>query len=358
MKRLLSMVLVPALLLVLCAGWAIAQTTTSARPAKSKATDTAKLTKAQEPGDDYPRPPKPSKQYTIGVVVPHLSNPHHISQAFGFYDEGEKLGAKVILLEAGGYTHIEKQISQMEDLVASKVDAIDLVATNGAGTVPGVERAAQAGIPVINCNVMTNSDKVVARIRSDDSEAGRMQADYMAKALNGKGNVVMLRGPAGTSWAIDRGDAFRKRIAQIAPNIKILAEQWSDSSPVEGLRIMEDYLQTFSQIDGLFTSSDMVGVGAAQAIMAAGKAGKIVITSTDMQPDTERFIRQGVVSATVAQSAVMIGRWCIRATINTLEKRPVPKQLWTPLVLITKENIDKIDYRGIRPQAGWKPPVR
>ena len=89
-----------------------------------------------EPGDEYPRPPKPAKQYTIGVLLPQMANPHFIGQAYGYTDEAAKLGAKIILYDAGGYQYIEKQVSQMEDLIASKVDAIDLVATNGAGTIP------------------------------------------------------------------------------------------------------------------------------------------------------------------------------------------------------------------------------
>lgn len=326
---------------------AVAQPTQAAQPAKGS-----------EPGDDYPRPAKPSKQYTIGVLLPHLSNPHFVGQAYGYIDEGEKLGAKVVLLEAGGYQYIDKQVSQMEDLISSKVDAIDLVAVNGPGTVSIVERAVAAGIPVINCNVMTDSDKVVTRIRSDDEVVGQMQADYMAQALNGKGNVVMLRGAPGTSWAENRGNAFKKRLAEKAPNIKILGEQYSQSTPADGLKLMEDFMQTYAQIDGAYNGADTTAIGAAQAILAAGKAGKIAITTTDFQPDNEKFMREGVISAAVVQQTVVIGRWCIRATINHLEKRAVPKDLWTPLLLVTKDTLSNVDFRGVRAPEGWKPPTR
>jgi len=326
-------------------------------PSKSKV-PAAQSAKVSEPGDEYPRPPKPAKHYTIGVVVPMLSNPFFIGQAYGYIDEGEKLGARVILHEAGGYQFLEKQITQMEDLIASKVDAIDLVAINGAGTVPLVERAVAAGIPVINCNVMTDSDKVVSRIRSDDFMVGQMQANYMANALHGKGNVVMLRGPAGASWANFRGDGFKKRIAEIAPGIKILGEQYSQNTPADGLRLMEDFLQTYPRIDGVYNGSDMLGIGSAQAVRAEGKAGQIVITATDLQADAEKLMREGVLTASVLQESVIIGRWCIRASINQLEKRPVPKQLWTPIVLVSKENLSQVDFRGVRAPEGWKPPAR
>ena len=141
-KRLLSTTFASALLLVLClAQVAPAQTATKPTKSSAKSSDAAKPAAS---ADEYPRPPKPAKQYTIGVLLPQMSNPHFIGQAYGYIDEAEKLGAKVILYDAGGYQYIDKQISQMEDLIASKVDAIDLVAANGAGTISAVEAPSRA----------------------------------------------------------------------------------------------------------------------------------------------------------------------------------------------------------------------
>src|SRR4029078_5855490 len=61
---------------------------------------------------EYPRPPKPSKAYRLGVSIPHLANPHYVGQAYGYIDEAQSLGAQVTLLEAGGYEHLDKQVSQ------------------------------------------------------------------------------------------------------------------------------------------------------------------------------------------------------------------------------------------------------
>jgi ABC-type sugar transport system substrate-binding protein len=310
-----------------------------------------------EPGSEYPRPVKPSRSYTVGVVVPHLSNPHFVGQAYGYIDEAAALGAKVTLLEAGGYQYLDKQISQVEDLIASKVDAIILVAINGPGTVGVVERAIAAGIPVINCNVMTDSPKVVARIRSDDEVIGRMQADFMGQTLKGKGNVVMLRGAPGTSWAELRGNAFKNVMAGKYPGVKVVGEQYSQSTPADGLRLMEDFLQTYPEISGVYNGSDSTAIGAAQAILAAGKRATVV-TTTDFQADTETFMREGLITATVLQQTVVIGRWGVRAAINHLEKRDVPTVLSTPLLLATKDSLDSIDMRGVRAPEGWKPPAR
>ncbi len=331
------------------------QSSQEAAPAGAAASSTAAAVAAVT---EYPRPPKPSKQYRIGIAIPHLANPHYVGQAYGYIDEAQTLGAQVTLLEAGGYEHLDKQVSQIEDLIASKVDAIILAAISGPGTVSAVEQAVAAGIPVINVNVMTDSDKVVTRIRSDDDVIGRMQADVMGDRLKGAGNVVMLRGAPGTSWAEIRGNAFRKQLAAKYPNVKILGEQYSQSTPADGLRLMEDFLQTFPQINGVYNGADSTAVGAAQAVRGAGKAGSIVMTATDFQLDTEKFIREGVITASVLQQPVTMGRWGVRAAINYLEKKPVPPVMFTGLMTATKETLDRLDLTTLRAPAGWTPPVR
>jgi ABC-type sugar transport system substrate-binding protein len=320
--------------------------------------DAPRASAASAPVTDYPRPPKPSRQYRIGVAVPHLSNPHYVGQAYGYLDEAQNLGVQVTLLEAGGYQYLDKQVSQIEDLVASKVDAIILAAVSGPGTVGAVEEAVAAGIPVINVNVMTDSNKVVTRIRSDDDAIGRMQADFMGDRLKGAGNVVMLRGAPGTSWAEIRGNAFRKRVAEKYPRLKVLGEQYSQSTPADGLRLMEDFLQTFPEINGVYNGADTTAIGAAQAVLAAGKQGAIVITATDFQADTEKFIREGVITASVLQQTVTMGRWGVRAAVNYLEKRPVPPELFTAQVLATREGLDNLNLETVRAPAGWTPPAR
>lgn len=304
--------------------------------------------------ESYPRPAKPAKSYTIGVLVPQLTNPHFLAQAYGYMDEAERLGAKVILHDAGGYQYVDKQISQMEDLIASKVDAICLVATSGPGTVPVVDRAAAAGIPVINVNVMTTNEKVAIRVRSDDTVIGETMAKFLGEKLQ-KGNVVMQSGVAGASAFELRAKSFREWITKNSPGIKILGERHSLNTPDQGLKNMEDFLQTFPQIDAVYNSADFVAIGAAQALKAAGKAGKVMIVTADFQPDTERLVREGVVTQAVVQQPVTMGRWAVRAAINIIEKREVPKVLFTPILSVTKDNIASVDLSLVRAPAGWKP---
>jgi ABC-type sugar transport system substrate-binding protein len=303
------------------------------------------------------RPDRPAKSYRIGVLEPNMAIPHFVAQAYGFADEAEKLGAKVIMYDAGEHKNVAKQVSQMEDLIANKVDAICIVPGTNVTAVAQIDQAIAQGIPVINVNIMSDNPKVLGRIRSDDYEMGFLQGEFIVKALNGNGNVVMMSGVSGNSAFINRAKGFKDYVAK-HPGIKILSEQWTPNATDRGLKLMEDWSQTFPKIDGVYSGADRLAIGAAQALRAQGKkAGEVVITTVDYNDDTERFVREGWISAAMAQSPVTMGRWGIRAAMLALAKQTIPDKLLTPTHVITKENADKVDIGAIRQPKGWRPPL-
>ena len=312
------------------------------------------LVLAASPDAPYPRPARPARAYRLGALIAQLANPHFIGMAYGIQEEARALGASVILYDAGGYQFLDKQIAQMEDLIANKVDAILLVAVSGPGTVPVVEKAYAAHIPVININVMTDNPHVAIRIRSDDKFLGRREGELMAQALGGRGNVVMLKAAAGASPFELRSAGFKEYIGANT-SIKILGEQNSVNTPDQGLKLMEDFMQTFPQIDGVFCAADFLAIGAAQAIRAAGKSGKVKIVTVDLQPDAEKLLREGLITGAIVQTAQIMGRWGVRAAANILAGRQVPPQLHTPIFVVTRANVDQVDFTLERGPVGWKP---
>ena len=300
---------------------------------------------------------KPDKSYTIGVLEPNLAIPHFVAQAYGFTDEAQKMGMKVIMYDAGEHKNVAKQVSQMEDLIANKVDVIAFVPGTSVTAMAQVDQALAAGIPVVNVNIMSEHPKVLGRIRSDDYETGKMQGEFIVSALKGKGNVVMMSGVSGNSAFINRAKGFQDVVAK-HPDIKILSEQWTPNATDRGLKLMEDWSQAFNKIDAVYTGADRLAIGAAQALRAQGKSpGQVVITTVDYNDDTERFVREGWISATMAQSPVTMGRWGVRLALMALAKQPVPDEVFTPSISITKDNADTVDISAIRQPKGWKPPI-
>lgn len=309
---------------------------------------------AEEP---IPRPPKPAKSYRFGVLSPNMAIPHFVAQAYGFVDEAERLGGKVILYDAGEHKNVARQVSQFEDLIANKVDAIMLVPGTTATGVAQVDQAVARGVPVVNVNIMSDNPKAIGRIRSDDYEMGRLQGEFIVKALKGNGNVVMLSGVSGNSAFIMRAKGFREYVAK-HPGIKVLSEQWTPNATNRALKVMEDWTQTFPKIDAVFSGADRLAIGAVQVLLATGKKpGQVIVATVDYNDDTEKLVREGWISAAMVQTPVLMGRWGIRVGVLALEKKPIPEKLFTPTYVVTKENADSVDISAVRQPKGWRPPL-
>jgi ABC-type sugar transport system substrate-binding protein len=288
-----------------------------------------------------------AKELHFAVCLPTLDQPHFIAQKWGYEDEAKRQGVKLTIYDAGGYANLNRQIQQIEDATAAKVDAIILVSVSQTGTIPVVEDAVKAGIPVINVNVMCESPKIIARVRSDDSEIGSMAGEFLAKKLNYQGNIVMLPGKAGTSVVMIRAEGLKKAIGKY-PNIKILAEQYSEMTRAEGMRIMEDLFQTHGKaINGVYAVGEHLGMGAAQTLDAA-KRRDVVICAVDFSKDLEQALKDGRIAATVTQQTIMMGRLGVRLSKDVAEGKKVPPMTFCPIKLITSEDLDKIDRSGFQ----------
>lgn len=294
------------------------------------------------------------KTYTIGISFQQLRDPYFISIVYGATLAAKERDARLVIHEAGGYQYVDRQISQIEDLIQRRVDAIIVMPTNAEGVAPVVERAIASGIPAMHMGSRVKSEKMFAFVQSDDAELGALQARYIAKALNGKGNVVYLAGPAGVFWSMDRWRGFEAVMKQ-QPGIKVQNTHWMNSTREAGLKIMEDDLQAYPDLNAVGSSGDFMATGAGDALKAAGKTGKILLTTVNLQRDTEDMMRDGNIQMTAAQQTVMLGKNAVLTAIRHLAKEPYEKHIVIPPVPVTREQLGKIDLGPIRAPDDFKP---
>jgi len=290
-------------------------------------------------------PPVLAKELHFAVCLPTLDIPHFIAQKYGYEDEAKKLGIKLTVYDAGGYVNLNRQIQQIEDATAAKVDAMILVSINPTGTIPVVEDAVKAGIPVINVNVMCDSPKIIARIRSDDHEIGRVAGEFLAKKLQNKGNLLLISGAAGSSVALMRVEGVKSVIKKY-PAMKILSEQWLQATRADAMRVMEDMLQKYGDdIQGVFCNGEPLAMGVSLTLEAA-KRRDVFIIGVDFTRDLERAIRDGKIAGTINQQTITMGRMGVRIAKDVVEGKKVPPITYTPITLLTADNLDTIDRSG------------
>lgn len=298
---------------------------------------------------------KANKPYLIGIVFPHVRDPYWIANAYGAFQTAKELGCKIQFSAAGGYEKLSTQLQQIEDMIARGVDGIVLAACDYEGTESVVNESWKRGIPVVNSIVVTKHSYTPGVITWDE-KVGILQANHIGKELNGKGNVFMLSGPAGASWAKARAEAFKKELNKKFPKIKILGEKYHEMDRAIAMRIMEDAITTFPEIDYVSCTADLQAKGAADAVRASGKKpGDIKISTLTISRDTYKMVKEGWINYVIAERPVYAGRLSVITLVKLLNGNIVPKTVKIPLTGYTNETIEQYDTSWEWAPEGWSP---
>src|ERR1700674_604617 len=236
-----------------------------------------------------------------------------------------------------------KQVGQVENFLAQGMDAVVILPVDTAATGPMTKVATKAGKVLVYVNRQpANLPKGVIYCGSKSIEAGIMNMDELGKAMGGKGNLVILMGELSNEAALGRTDGIKQVVKEKFPNIKIVREQTGNWKRVEGKTIMENWLASGQEIDGVASNNDEMALGALQAIKATGKLGKIPVGGTDGSHDALESMAKGELNNTVFQDPVGQGDEAVNAAYLMVKKEPNPKvvddNVWIPYQPVTKEN--------------------
>ena len=285
-----------------------------------------------------------SRHYVFGATYMTMNNPFFVSLNDGIKGIVEAKGDKLIAFDPA--LDQSKQIAQMEDMIAQKVDAIFLNPVDWQGVRPALEAAKKANIPIINVDApVFDTDLVNCIVASDNYSAGVLVAQDVEKRLPAA-KIVLLEHPTAKS-ALDRTQSF---VDTISGNdaYEIIARQSSNGQIEIAMPVMENIIQSQPKIDVVMGLNDPTAMGALAALEAAGRASGVLIYGVDGSPDAKKMIAEGRITATAAQSPIGIGREAAAVAYDILAGKEVKKEILVPIVLIDKSNIN--DY-GV---DGWQ----
>jgi inositol transport system substrate-binding protein len=236
-----------------------------------------------------------------------------------------------------------KQVGQVENFLAQGMDGVVILPVDTAATGPMTKAVVKAGKPLVYVNRKpSNLPKGVVYCGSNSIEAGIMNMEELGKAMGGKGNVVILMGELSNEAAIGRTDGIKKVVKEKFPDIKIVREQSGNWKREQGKTIMENWLASGQEINGVASNNDEMALGALQAIKASGKLGKVPVGGTDGSHDALESMDKNELNNTVFQDPVGQGEQAINAAYLLVKKESNPKvadgNIWIPYQKITKQN--------------------
>lgn len=270
-----------------------------------------------------------------------------------FVEAAKALGAEVNVQSADA--NAQRQVSQIENLIAKKVDAIVIVPFDSKVLTNAVKEAKKAGIKVISYDRLILKADVDAYISFDNERVGFMQAEGVLKAMP-KGNYYMLGGAPTDNNAklLREGQMKALKPAIDKGDIKILGDQWvKEWNPEEALKIIENVLtKNANKVDAIVASNDATAGGAIQALNAQKLTGKVAISGQDADLAGVKRVIDGTQTVTVYKPLKLIASEAAKMAVDLVRgekpaythqldngSKKVDSFLLTP-ILITKENVD------------------
>ncbi len=246
----------------------------------------------------------------------------------------------VDLCFAAAYDSDERQVQQIDSLVATGIDLL-IVAPNQVSTIsPAIDRTYDKGIPVIVFERKTNSHKYTAYMGADNYEMGQLMGEYVASRMNGKGTVAEVMGLKGSSPAIERHKGFVDALRDY-PGIRLLTTLQGDWTEESAYQAVKNYKGDLSTVDFVFGQNDRMAMGVRRAILEqrgeksrlpkfcgidglAGKNGGI------------ELVRDSILDATYIYPTH--GDQLLQLAVDILDGKPYDKEVRLMSALVTPDN--------------------
>lgn len=271
----------------------------------------------------------------IGITLYGLENDYMVRFATAVTEYAKQQNVELELY-AGNYD-ASTQISQVEQMIEDQVDGIILIPQSSVDCVSCVDKAVEAGIPIISVNTRVANDQLTSYIGSDDTEAGKILMEKTAEALEGSGTIAILEGPLGQSAQVERRNGIQEQL-QDYPDIQVISCKTANWSELEAQVVAQNWFNTFEHLDAIVAESDSMALGAAAVAEEMGY-NDMVIVGVDGSYAALEAIQQGKMQMTVFQNAEAQAKKALDVIQSAIEGEDVQPEYWIPLEIVTKDNV-------------------
>ena len=262
------------------------------------------------------------EKLTVGFSQCILDSPFYVSLMDAAKDAAKENGVEFIYLDA--QSNIQKQNNDIYDLVARGVDALIINPVDPAGVTPAIERAQQAGIPVIAVDRPVN-EEINSFIGRDNRTMGKIVGDKAVLLLGGpgkaKGKILELQGDAGGSVMMARRDGFHDAVDK-EPGITVVQSPYCEYVRANAVKATQDLLQAHPDIALIYGHNDDMALGGLQVLEQAGRADGLYVLGVDGLMEAVEAIVDGRYHGTAMNDPNDLGKLAVEAAIRLAKKQP------------------------------------
>ncbi|NQT61017.1 MAG: sugar ABC transporter substrate-binding protein [Bacteroidetes bacterium] len=255
----------------------------------------------------------------------------------GAYKAADEFGVKVNILGPEAETETMKQIAIIENSIVKGVDSIVLAALQPASTIPVLEEADKAGIPVVLIDTgIPDYVNQVSYVGTKNVVASAMAGEYIASKLNVGDKMAIVRGVEGSPTHDDRAKGCVDTLKE--HGIEVATIQSANSERGLAMTVGENILQSIPEVKAFYCTNDEMALGVFEAVKGA-KRDDIIVVGFDGSGDALKSISNDEMSATIAQSPFNEGYLGVKTAVENLMGKPVEKRIDTGITVVVKENV-------------------
>jgi ABC-type sugar transport system substrate-binding protein len=282
----------------------------------------------------------PPRIVKIGFVIKALDNPFFVAMYQGATTEAMRLGVRLTVRSVANISDLAGQAEQLRALVAAGEDCYVVNPTTGANLVNalrGVRRPlVNVDSPVDRASARRAGARIRTYIGTDDFAAGRL-AGYRMVSLLPRGGDVALVDAATSINSILRVRGFEAGIR--GSPLRVVARVNADYDRTKAQIATDRLLDAYPSISGFFAANDLMALGIADAVSAAGRAGQINVIGVDGIPEALDAIQAGSLQATVSQYPFIMGQMAVEACAAAARGASLPPRVDAPTALLTHDNV-------------------
>ena len=240
---------------------------------------------------------------------------------------------------------VGKQLNQIQNFIAQKVDAIIVNAVDTDATPKMTKLATSAGIPLVYVNRMPADKSLpakVAYVGSNEVDSGTLEMKEVCKLMGGKGNILVMMGELSNQAARQRTQDVEDVIATPeCSGIKILDKRTAKWQRTEGNDLMTNWISSGMKFEAVVSNNDEMALGAIQALKASKMLDKTIVAGVDATQDALASMKAGELKVTVFQNAAGQGQGAVDTAMKIINGEKVPSMVWIPFELVTPANLSQ-----------------
>ncbi|MDQ1899835.1 D-ribose ABC transporter substrate-binding protein [Paracoccus sp. WLY502] len=279
----------------------------------------------------------------ITIIVNDPANPYWFTEGEVAKKTAEELGYTANVAAHRGDTNTESTL--VDTAITNKSVALILDPANADGSVGAVQKAVDAGIPVILINAEINQEGLAkAQLVSNNAQGAALGAQAWVEAVGDAGNYVELFGAPSDNNAQTRSNGFETVLTQYPDLVKV-GQEVANWDRTQGYQKMQSLLQANPDIIGVISGNDEMALGAIAALKEAGKLDQVKVGGFDGSPDAVAAVKAGEMQYTVLQPVAVFAEEAVRQADNFIKNgttgADTEKQLFD-CILINADNVDQM----------------